>query len=292
MFKYQFLNINLSDEGPHAKLLKLVGKGKRVLECGCASGYTSKVLKESLACKVTGIEISAEAAIDARRYCDRVFVVDIERIDFKELLGDAQFDVITFGDVLEHLREPNTVLEKIHPFLSEDGFVLASIPNVAHLSVALELLSGRFDYRPIGLLDNTHLRFFTKKSIVSLFNNSGYEIVHWDRVILKPEDTEFKTDLGNYPNCVSSYIGLGEEALTYQFIVKAIPAKVSNGPDKVTNQREKAGVQELRDELVERMNQIAMLKEKEALLESIYKSWSWKITAPLRMMISAFLKRS
>lgn len=288
MSKYHIQEIDLNSESSHAKLLRLVGKGKKVLEVGCATGYVSKVLKEKLNCYVTGIEIDHEAAKEAEKYCEKVIVGDIEEIDLFKTLGDERFDVITFGDVLEHLKNPERVLAAVRTFLADGGYVLASIPNIAHISVALELLSGRFDYRSLGLLDDTHLRFFTKKSILSLFRNTGYEIVLWDRVIVKPEDTEFQTVLDSYPHSLMSFFESGSEALTYQFIVKAIPYHPNKNFAELQKEWENSVLQEIRDKLAEKERELA---EKERELESIYNLWSWKITAPLRWL-SKLLKRS
>ena len=104
MSKYHIQEIELNGESSHAKLLKLVGTNKKVLEIGCASGYISKVLKEQLNCMVTGIEIDSEAAKEAEKHCEKVIVGDIEEMDFSTTLGKERFDVITFGDVLEHSK--------------------------------------------------------------------------------------------------------------------------------------------------------------------------------------------
>src|SRR5437879_432853 len=162
-----------TQESSHNLLVGLVRPGARVLEFGCATGYMSEVLKTRLGCSVTGIELHPEAAELARRHCERVILGDAELLDFQEVLGNDRFDFILFADVLEHLREPGAVLRKIRPFLAEGGAILASIPNIAHASVRLSLLCGEFRYRDLGLLDNTHLRFFTRDSIQDLFEEAG-----------------------------------------------------------------------------------------------------------------------
>ncbi len=287
MCKYPTPDINLDDESAPAKLLKLVGTNKKVLEFGCATGYVSKVIKEQLNGSVTGIEISPEAAKEARKYCERVIVDNIDNITLSDIFNEEQFDVITFGDVLEHLINPSRILKAVRPFIAENGYILASIPNIAHMSVALELLDGKFDYRPYGLLDDTHLKFFTKKSILSLFKEIGYEIVIWDRVIVNPEDTEFKTVLSNYPDSLLSYFGAGSEALTYQFIIKAVPSASELKIIESLKDRENKVLPEFKDQLTEIEWQ---LSEKERQLRNIHKSWSWKITSPLRLIAKIIRK--
>jgi 2-polyprenyl-3-methyl-5-hydroxy-6-metoxy-1,4-benzoquinol methylase len=293
MFKYPWQNIDANVDTTVTRLLKLVGAGKNVLEVGCATGYVSKVMKEQLNCTVTGIEISPDAAKEAEKYSKRVIVGNIEEMDLAGILGEERFDVITFGDVLEHLKNPDKVLTTVRPFLAEGGYVLASIPNVAHISIPLELLSGRFDYRPLGLLDDTHLRFFTKKSILSLFRNAGYEIILWDRVIVNPKDTEFQTDLDSYPYSLLSFFENGSDALTYQFIVKAIPCTPDRNFEDLRKEWENNVLQDLRRRLEEKGQQLEekerqleekerQLEEKGKQLEAMRHSWTWKITAPLR----------
>jgi len=148
MFRFHIDKVDMEVDSSHTKLLRLVGTEKRVLEVGCSTGYVSKVLKEQLNCLVTGIEVSPDAAKEAEKYCDRVIAGDVEEMDFSIILKDKQFDVITFGGVLERLQNPGKVLAATRPLLAEGGYVLASIPNIAHISVALELLNGRFDYGP------------------------------------------------------------------------------------------------------------------------------------------------
>src|SRR5688500_10369431 len=142
-------------------VIRLVGTGKRVLELGCATGYVSRVLVEN-GCEVVGIELDAEAAKRAMEHCEFVVVGDLEVLDLAEELGDRQFDVIVAADTLEHLKNPEIVLERLHPFFAPNGYLVASIPNIAHGSVRLALLEGRFPYSQTGLLDDTHLRFYTR----------------------------------------------------------------------------------------------------------------------------------
>lgn len=295
MSKYPWYDIDINSETTPAKLLKLVGTNKKVLECGCASGYVSKVLKERFNCTVTGIEIDPDAAKEAEKYCSRVIVGDLEAMNFSEELGEDKFDVITFGDVLEHLKDPGKVLTALRVFLKDDGYIVASIPNLAHISVVLELLNGNFDYRPLGLLDDTHLRFFTKKSILSLFRNAGYEIVLWDRVILKPEDTEFQTVLDSCPYSLLSFFGSGSELLTYHFVVKAVLYTFNKDLTELQKEWENIVRQELRDRLAEKERQRRELAEKftekERQLKAVYSSWSWRITVPLRWLKHKILRK-
>jgi 2-polyprenyl-3-methyl-5-hydroxy-6-metoxy-1,4-benzoquinol methylase len=208
----------------HNLVVSLVPPGARVLEFGCATGYMSEVLRSRLACSVVGIEISAPAAEIARNHCERVIVGDAETLDFCEALGSDRFDVILFADVLEHLRDPGALLARVRPFLKEDGSVIASIPNVAHGSVRLALLAGEFRYRELGLLDDTHLRFFTRESIQDLFEANGYLIVDWIRKRDPIDQTEIAVPQDPRLAQARALVEEDHEATTYQFIVRAVPA--------------------------------------------------------------------
>jgi MoaA/NifB/PqqE/SkfB family radical SAM enzyme/2-polyprenyl-3-methyl-5-hydroxy-6-metoxy-1,4-benzoquinol methylase len=207
----------------HDKILKYVGKGKKVLEFGCSTGYVTRLLKEELNCQVTAIEIYPDAAEHASKYCERLIIGDADYIDYKQCFGNEKFDVIIFGDVLEHLKYPDKVLVGINDFIADSGYILASIPNIAHFSIIVELFNGRFDYKEYGLLDRTHLRFFTRESIYNLFESSGYMVGIVDTVDRSPRETEFKTNLQYFPSDLLNYIySHNRDAETYQFIIKAV----------------------------------------------------------------------
>ncbi len=295
MFKYPWQDINANANDAAAKLLRLVGTEKTVLEVGCASGYVSKVMKEQFNCAVTGIEKDPDAAKEASAYCKNVLIGDIESNDLLKQIEDEKFDVITFGDVLEHLRNPGEILTRIKHLLNDNGYIVASIPNIAHISIALELLEGRFDYRPMGLLDSSHVRFFTKESVRKLFREAGFEIIIWDRVIVKPEETEFKTALQKYPLSLLSFFGGKSEAETYQFVIKAVSA--DNQDDmSLHDKAESSALEEIREKVTEQELTMRELKKNyialESKLDAMSNSWSWKITAPLRWLYGLFKKES
>jgi len=204
-------------------VVDLVPPNSRVLEFGCATGYMSEVLASRRGCSVVGIELEPAAAEIARRRCERVIVGDAETLDLREALGADRFDAILFADVLEHLRDPAALLKRVQPFLAEGGSVIASIPNIAHGSVRLALLGGEFRYRELGLLDNTHLRFFTRESIQDLFEESGYLIAQWVRQRLPIDQTEVAVPNGPIADAARSLLAGDAEATTYQFVVRAVP---------------------------------------------------------------------
>ena len=132
-------------------------------------------------CEVTGIEINEMQAKKAAFKIDNVVVGDVETLDPGFLTG--QFDYIVLADVLEHLRDPLSVLRKYLKYLSSCGKVIISIPNVRHVSVLCEVvLKGEWKYRSFGIMDEGHLRFFTYKSFMRLLKESGLEVVDMKRI--------------------------------------------------------------------------------------------------------------
>jgi O-antigen biosynthesis protein len=215
--------IDLGKRSSHTLIVEFVGHNKRVLDVGISTGYVAEVLAKR-GCRVTGIELDPEAARQAEEHCERVVVGDVETLDVYEKLGGERFDVIVFGDVLEHLRDPLRTIERLKPLLHPEGYVVASIPNVAHGSVRLALMQGRFQYQPLGLLDNTHLRFFTRESMQQLFSDAGFEIVKLERTKLDVFNTEVEVDQEQVPAKVLRLVRADPEALTYQFVLTAHPS--------------------------------------------------------------------
>lgn len=220
--KYDF-EVDLADHNSgHTLMVALVGAGKRVLEVGCATGYMSRVFADR-GCSVVGVEIDADAAERAREVCEAVHVIDVESPDFPDVVGSVAFDAIVFGDVLEHLRDPVATLRRMRSLVSPGGCVVASIPNVAHGAVRLALLDGHFDYTRLGLLDETHLRFFTRGGVERLFREGGFVIVETRRTVVGLFDTEIKLDPDAFEPAIVKRVQEDPEATTYQFVVKALP---------------------------------------------------------------------
>lgn len=233
--KYDF-QLDLDTDNSHAHQLRAVPPGSRVVEFGCATGYLSRYMSESLRCRVTGVDISAEYAERARPYCERVVVGDLDALDFGAVFEGERYDVALFGDVLEHLKDPRRVLEATRAILNPDGRVIATIPNVAHGDVRMALLAGRFEYQRLGLLDDTHLRFFTYASIKALFEATGFAVVRIERIRQPLFQTELGVDPALVPPGVVEQLNRDPEATTYQFVVIAAPAGES-GELRLLNER-------------------------------------------------------
>jgi 2-polyprenyl-3-methyl-5-hydroxy-6-metoxy-1,4-benzoquinol methylase len=154
-------------------LLRLWGErsGKDVLDAGCGFATTSQHIQK-LGNRVTGVESSPDAVKVARAR-----IAEVIEADLQQFSTDRKFDVIIFADVLEHLAWPIGVLRKYAAMLKDGGSVIVSLPNVGLWSVRLALLSGRFHYDDTGVLDRTHLRFFTRSSAVEMLRAAGLEPV-------------------------------------------------------------------------------------------------------------------
>ena len=158
----------------HSVILRLAGqgRGRRLLDVGAAHGYLAGELR-SQGFRVTGLEADSVLGEEAAKHCDEFLLLDL---DGPLPRFTQPFDLMIFVDVLEHLKDPKAVLCEFARHLSDNGEVIISLPNVANIYVRLNLLFGRFDYQDRGLLDKTHLHFFTRKSFRQLMREAGLEL--------------------------------------------------------------------------------------------------------------------
>lgn len=158
---YEFKPFKYSSHYSILKLLEAEREPVKILDVGTASGYLGKILREK-GHYVAGIEKDAATAEKAKAYYHSFRLADIETFEFPYR---REFDYILFADVLEHLRDPAAVIRRCIPALKESGKIIISVPNIANFIIRLSLLAGRFDYMDRGILDRTHLRFFTLRSL-------------------------------------------------------------------------------------------------------------------------------
>jgi 2-polyprenyl-3-methyl-5-hydroxy-6-metoxy-1,4-benzoquinol methylase len=213
--------VDPSGESSHAATLDIVGYNKRVLEVGCATGYFTKALKDR-GCQVVGIEMDPDAAAIADKWAERVVVGDLDAGRLWQELEGEQFDAITFGDVLEHLRDPLATIRAAAHTLKSSGTVAISVPNIAHGDVRMALLQGEFPYRETGLLDRTHIQFFTKRNLENLIKEAGLLPVETRRIVKPLFQTELEIERQDVAQTTINSILEDPEAETYQFVVKAV----------------------------------------------------------------------
>lgn len=224
--KFKYSIFNPTPYEAHMVVYGKIMEGSKVLDVGCATGYFAKKLKEKK-CKVWGIERDKEAAEEAGKYCEEVIVADLEALANTSTPGESRrntpgvslprlpfqkdfFDYILLLDVLEHLKNPEKLIGLLKPFLKQNslqvpppqgstshtpgvslspGKIIISVPNIAHVSIRLRLLQGKFDYERVGIMDETHLRFFTQKTLKEFISLVG----------LKLDELDYSSDFGQLP---------------------------------------------------------------------------------------------
>jgi O-antigen biosynthesis protein len=158
----------------HQMVYDLIKPDTKVLDLGCATGYFAKELKRKK-CRVTGIDNNSDALKEAKKYCEKIINCNLDD-PVNNLIPAEKFDYILLLDLIEHLPRFNRLLVLIKKYLARNGKIIITTPNIAHLSIRLKLLNGNFDYTEFGILDNTHVHFFTRKSLTACLESNGFKI--------------------------------------------------------------------------------------------------------------------
>lgn len=198
----------------------------RVVEVGCSSGSLAKAYIDANAdCHYTGIEINAKFAEVARQFCSEVVNGNIEHFDEKKFLNLFPSDCWIFGDVLEHLYDPWALLRRIRQLVAPDAQIIACVPNAQHWSMQIKLNCGQFRYQDQGLMDRTHIRWFTRITMIEMFASSGYKIIEGvPRIFDEPNREKI------LPSIRDMALASGadpeqavKDAIPLQWVVKAVP---------------------------------------------------------------------
>ena len=208
-------------------LAGMVRPGSTVLDLGTGSGALGKHLRENLGCTVDGVTINEQEAAIARPHYRRIEVADLEQPGWAAAFAQTRYDFIVCADVLEHLRSPATALQACRALLTVDGRVLISVPNAAYCGLVAELLQGDFTYREEGLLDRTHLRFFTRRSLLQFLDGEGWAAEAIEPVERALTESEFRVPFEQMPPSVARYLLALPDAATYQLIVAARPGSAT-----------------------------------------------------------------
>ncbi len=215
-------DINLADvNDAHSFAIACVQGGSTVLDIGVADGSVARLLKK-MGCRVWGVDIDEEVLTLAREHCEEVIVGDADQLDLGSLVS-CKFDVILLLDVLEHLKDPLSFLVRASELLTDSGYFVMSVPNVAHVAMRAQLLSGRFPYTDVGILDRTHLRFFDPVTAKEFISDAGLVILDESRVRFPVDGTEIDVDKGSVAPSLLDQILDDPEAETYQFLFMAAP---------------------------------------------------------------------
>lgn len=204
-------------------LASLVPVGCNVLDLGTGSGALGKHLSSHSKCQVDGVTHNpAELALAAPHY-RRIELLDLESSQLRDRLHGERYERVVCADILEHLRSPEKTLEEIGALLAEEGRLLVSVPNIAYCGLIGELLNGDFRYRGEGLLDRTHLRFFTRRSLLDFFARHGWQITRIETIAVELRDSEFSILPETLPRALLRRLLELPDALTYQFVLEARP---------------------------------------------------------------------
>ena len=204
-------------------LASLVTPHSTVLDLGCGSGALGQYLAETRSCTSDGVTLSEDEAAHARPHYRRVVVDNLESCDLGTTFACQRYDFIVCADVLEHLTRPERVLDACRALLTPGGKLLISVPNAAYSGLLAELMQGEFRYREEGLLDRTHLRFFTRRSLTRFLAEQRWTLDSLDTVRRELPDSEFQVAFDSLPPSVARHLLGAADALTYQFIAMAQP---------------------------------------------------------------------
>lgn len=223
MGKYDF-ELDMDSENSLSIMINMIENNSTVLEFGSANGRMTKYLKEKLNCTVDIVEIDGTAGKEAAQYSRDALLGseegDIENYIWCEKLQGRKYDYIVFADILEHLRNPEEVLKRARGLLAGHGYVLLSVPNIAHNAILLNLFDNDFPYKEIGLLDNTHIHFFAYKSLKKMIQDCGYCSVEEKATYCKAENTEFHSTYESISLPAKKELRAKEYGNAYQFVFK------------------------------------------------------------------------
>ncbi|MDR0224929.1 MAG: methyltransferase domain-containing protein [Burkholderiaceae bacterium] len=216
--------VDLNERTSLSVLAGHVRPGSQVLDLGCGSGALGAFLAEHKQCICDGVTLSQEEKRHAAPFYREVHVADLEDCDLDQLFGEARYDYIVCADVLEHLRQPERILAACRERLTPQGRLLISVPNAGYSGLVAELLHGEFRYREEGLLDRTHLRFFTRRSLSRFLAEQSWQVDDIDTIERALPESEFHVAYDTLPPAVARHLLTTPDALAYQFIAIAGPS--------------------------------------------------------------------
>lgn len=176
------IELDRAKEDPLNIILDHILPNSRILEFGCANGRMTRYMSTVLNCRVDIVEYDKELFSKAKKYAVRGICGDILEYKWLRAFCDETYDYIIFADVLEHLSAPQTVLEKCRDLLKDTGIIWISVPNIAHNDIIINLFKNKFNYSETGLLDKSHIHFFTEQTAEEMFINAGYHVSYKDGI--------------------------------------------------------------------------------------------------------------
>lgn len=291
----------------HSIIAMQVKDNSTCLDVGCGAGYIGKLL-ESKNCTIYGVDVDAESLmVTDKLNCYKELccfsITDDSSDSYKDFMQNnlSKFDYIFFADVLEHVVNPDKVLMEFSKLLKKNGKILVSVPNVAHIDIIKELVNRTFNYNKIGILDNTHLRFFTKASFydfvmsINEVYNTNFQIKMIGKTISKPwyiDNYHYLLECIDKDSeiCVLQYVyelSINEasnkkNSIEYNDYFSAMEEKLANA-SKLELENSKIEQENVRlNRVISELN--GQLKQHQNIINSMLNSKSWKITSPLRKL--------
>lgn len=214
--------LDLSSENSLSLIIEQIAPNSTILEFGPAMGRMTKYLTNNLKCDVYIVEIDKDAFNYVLPFAEDGVLGDIEEYGWIDKFNDIKFDYIIFADVLEHLLHPVRVVETAARLLKENGRMMVSVPNIAYNAVIIDLINNKFEYKNTGLLDSTHLRFFTYDTLNPFFEKAGM-IVEKEKVVhLNIEHSGFGNGYELIPKEQAQFLKNREFADAYQYVFTVI----------------------------------------------------------------------
>lgn len=200
-----------------------INPGQSLLDLGMGTGGLGQHLSEHFALVADGVTLNPAEAEIASRWYRQSKVADLDSVKLAELLEGQRYDCIVCADVLEHLKSPQNLLLQCQELLQPGGRLIASVPNAGYCGLIAELMQGEFRYRTEGLLDKTHLRFFTRQSLLRFLDELGWTAIAVETTRRELNASEFNVAFDSLPPSVARYLLALPDALTYQFILTLQP---------------------------------------------------------------------
>lgn len=184
--------VDLESDSAPARVIRMAGSNKRILEVGAGPGSITKLLISSNKCDVVALEIDPSAIAKLREFTDHIYSLDLNDPSWTKVLSNEdRFDIVIAADVLEHVQNPLLTLQGMVSLLCPGGEIILSLPHVGHCTIGACLLAENFRYQDWGLLDRTHIQFFGLKNINDLYEKAGLGIIEAQFVVRTPRQTEF-----------------------------------------------------------------------------------------------------
>jgi 2-polyprenyl-3-methyl-5-hydroxy-6-metoxy-1,4-benzoquinol methylase len=216
-------DVDLDGSSAAARVIRLCGQNKKVLEIGAGPGSITRHLTKNN-CDVVAAEIDPEAIEILKPFCRKVYSLDLNDGSWPTFLEtEGLFDVAIAADVLEHVSDPLNVLKQMCRFLNCEGYIILSIPHVGHSVISASILIENFEYRDWGLLDRTHIRFFGMHNIQQLYEQAGLAIVEAEFVVKTPEMTEFASAWNSLSPDVQVALQSNRFGNVYQVVAVGVP---------------------------------------------------------------------